>query len=133
MQIVCKTTFDCTNTGITGRFQASKLPVKDINNNIITNDVSWNKARNQQRNFETLIQLISLRSQPMNLSTPIKQEDKWVFQFETESEMVYGEDFFELYADCVDVPMITGLNETGLVDKLLAPKTNIWFGKFINN
>lgn len=133
MQIVCKTKFDCTNTGITGRFQSSKLPTKDINNNIITDDVSWNKARNQQRNFETLIQLISLRSQPMNLSTPIKQKDEWVFQFETESDMVYGEDFFELYTDCVNVPMITGLDETGPVDKLLVPKTNIWFGKFINN
>lgn len=133
MQIICKTKFDCTNTGITGRFQSSKLPTKDINNNLITDDTSWNTARNQQRNLETLIQLISLRSQPMDLSTPVKQGDEWVFQFEIESPMVYGEDFVDLYTDCSNVPMITGLNETDTSSNVLIPKTNIWFGKLINN
>jgi hypothetical protein len=129
MQIVCKTNFDCTNTGITGRFQASRLPTKDINNNLITDDASWNKARNQQRNLETLIQLISLRSQPLNLSTPIKNGETWEFYFETETPMVYGQDFVDLYADCLDVPMITGLTESTDLAQYLIPKTNIWFAQ----
>ena len=70
MKIKCKTLFDITFTGVTGRFSVSAIPFKDRTGREIKNIDNWNFARNQQRNYETLLQLLSLRTQPMNISNP---------------------------------------------------------------
>ncbi len=66
------TLFDITATGILhpGSYHISTFidkagqTINDIN--------SWEKSRNQHRNWQTIIQLIGLREQPEFLSTPRK-------------------------------------------------------------
>ena len=70
MRFTCKTYFDINNTGVTGHFKASRVPFTDKSGQQITNEMSWNIARNQQRNWETLTQLISMRTQIAKMSAP---------------------------------------------------------------
>jgi len=67
MQILCRTFFDCSPTGITGHYRPSQVPFTDGAGNTINNQHDWTFARNQQRNWETLNQLISLRTQPFDI------------------------------------------------------------------
>lgn len=50
-QWIIRTTVDITNTNVHNR---------------ITDDPNWLLMRNQQRNLDTLLQVISLKSQPLN-------------------------------------------------------------------
>jgi len=63
MRILCRTLFDCSATGVTGHYRPSQVPFEDSAGNTIANQHDWMFARNQQRNWETLNQLISLRTQ----------------------------------------------------------------------
>lgn len=102
------TQFDITPTGVKSYRRHSEL-----------SDSEWNYQRNQQRNFETLLQCIGLRCQPMNI-TPvttfyIEDQKVWCFQFEVEQEAVFWKDndpVGMLKSDCDGVPMIVGLGET---------------------
>ena len=119
-KIRCYTLFNITKTGITNRRNSSKLgPDKDK---------EWEKLRNTQCNFDTLIQVISLRSQPENITDPVqeivlfedcdlfgfmydKQECQitWSFDFTVNYYGVYNDGINELghlYSDCDSVPMI---------------------------
>lgn len=97
--------------------------------NVVSLSVS--AQRNQQRNFETLTQVLSLRAQLMLLTDPVMVElditnsdfgsnftgvhKVWTFQFGIEQDAVYAEGdnpFGTLEKDFVNVPIITGLNET---------------------
>lgn len=132
MKIVCKTSFDCTYTGITGNFKASQVPFVDRAGNKIENLLGWNHARNQQRNWETILQIISLNTQPQNISVPVRNNDVWEFEFFVESEHVFGlnndaDPLAGLKQNCIGVPMITGLNEKDTLDSMLQPEKNIWF------
>lgn len=137
MKYVCKTLFDCSATGITGHFKIGQVPFRDRTGQTINNISDWNRARNQQRNFETLLQLISLRSQPEILHHPQKIDKMWQFSFEVESAGTFelqghNDAFAALYRDCDGVPMVTGLDEHSVTDKMLRPQKNIWF-ESINN
>lgn len=88
----------------------------------------WVKKRNTQCNFDTLLQVISLRSQPEIVKSPIKialtpevqnhfgflyqfdeQEYCWKFEFEVQHPSVFEDgitSFGYLYKDCQGVPMI---------------------------
>ena len=116
----CYTLFDITPTGI-------------MNRNKPTNDEDmplWLHKRNTQCNFDTVLQAISLRSQP-DLTTPVKrtdirldeftdfgflfeqQDDEtypcWSFEFEIHHASVFYNGITELgalYSDCEGVPMI---------------------------
>ena len=57
------TDFDCTNTGVTGHFKPSKLPFRDHADQLIENEDDWIRSRNQQRNLETISQILQLRTQ----------------------------------------------------------------------
>ena len=70
VKFICKTLFDITATGVTGHYKSSRVPFQDLTGTSITNEISWNRARNQQRNWETITQLISLRTQISELQTP---------------------------------------------------------------
>ena len=119
-RIKCHTLFDITNTGIPNR----KIP------NFLTDTEieDWKKRRNTQSNYDTLLQVLGLRSQPEELSPITKSEvqfsevDKFGFLFESEiSHPVWSFEFsifhtsvFDdgitelgaLYSDCDNVPMI---------------------------
>ena len=135
MKIACKTLFDCSVTGITGHFKPSQLPFQDRSGQLVTNQFEWNRSRNQQRNWETLLQIIGLRTQPTVIQAPTLFDGSWCFEFETASDGVYSSsnnvsDLTLLYQDCRDVPMIVNLNnETQLIPMLCVSgaNQNIWF------
>lgn len=116
-RIRCSTLFDVTCTGVTNR---SKPAGDDI--------TSWIKQRNTQCNFDTILQVISLRSQPDIVKNPAKIQATdeilnkfgfvyqpeseiqcWVFEFEVHHASVFDNhagQFGALYNDCHGVPMI---------------------------
>ena len=135
MKVLCRTLFDCTYTGVTGHFRAQQLPYTTKGGLILDTVEDWNRARNQQRNWESLLQIMSLRTQPMNVVLPVKHKDGWHFEFEVEAEGVLSGghntgDLDGLVADCDGVPMVTGLDESGIVTATLHAQgqdQNIWF------
>jgi hypothetical protein len=130
MKIQCQTLFDITATGTTGHIKPSRMPYRDLAGTPITDTESWNRSRNQQRNWETITQLISLRTQVNGLTTPAKIDNHWQFEFEVENENLFnnGSDpLAVLKEDCAGVPMLTSLNESADIGTVLNIDTNIWF------
>jgi hypothetical protein len=135
MKVLCRTLFDCTHTGVTGHLRPQQLPFVTKTGLVIDTPDQWNRSRNQQRNWESLLQIVSLRTQPMNIVTPSKQKDGWHFAFEVEAEGVLSSEFGSsdlagLVGDCEGVPMITGLDESIAVTATLhatGADQNIWF------
>lgn len=112
--IDCYTVFDITNTGVTStRNNTPKLQTE----------------RNCQRNFDTVIQIISLRAQPLEIATPKKHGSNtnnwfgdhyrsishfWHFSFEVDRSGVFADAdqaFGALLDDAQHVPMLIGLSE----------------------
>jgi hypothetical protein len=119
MKIRCATTFDITATGVTGHYKPSRVPFSDRSGQKICNETDWLQARNQQRNWETVTQLISLRTQIDNITDPKLHEDKWVFEFEIESDTIFTRDsdpIGVLKDDCQGVPMLVGAAGTDFLD-----------------
>ncbi len=106
------------------------LSLVDITN---TGEVSPSStiARNQMRNWETLVQVLGLRAQIMHISSPVKEERDidglgfgddfvgkhavWTFRFGIEFEAIYDSQdkkYGTLELDCTNVPIIIGLTET---------------------
>jgi hypothetical protein len=130
MRIQCQTLFDITATGTTGHVKPSRMPFTNHAGTRITDIESWNHSRNQQRNWETVTQLISLRTQVNNLSMPVKINDLWQFEFEVDNDDLFSADtdpLAVLKEDCTGVPMLTGLNESAINNVFLAIDKNIWF------
>jgi hypothetical protein len=130
MRIQCRTQFDITATGITGHCKPSRMPFRDSAGTTITDQADWNRSRNQQRNWETLTQLISLRTQVVDLTFPVKENDLWVFEFTVENESLFldnNDSLAVLKSDCQGVPMLIGLGEIAIADAVLAVDQNIWF------
>ena len=133
MKFICKTFFDITATGVTGHYKSSRVPFQDLNGTSIKDELSWNRARNQQRNWETITQLISLRTQISELENPKKDNDLWTFQFESETPYVFGSEDNPtelLLSDSAGVPMLLGLGNIDNLTPLLivsGPDQNIWF------
>jgi len=117
-RIVCWTLFDITQTGVMNR---SKPNQDDV--------VGWIHRRNTQCNFDTVLQVISLRSQPEITKIPARVEMKeedfdrfgflhqpkeqqtccWKFEFEIQHTSVFENGIIPLgalYTDCEGVPMI---------------------------
>jgi len=140
MKILCQTLFDCSYTGTTGHFRVGHVPYQDEQGQTITNITDWNRSRNQQRNYETILQMISLRAQPEILSRPQCQENLWQFEFAVETAGVYSNDgtadsTAQLLTECAGTPMITGLNEQSGIEPCLIVQgndQNIWF-KTVNS
>jgi hypothetical protein len=132
-KIQCRCLFDITATGVTGHFKSSRIPFCDRAGQSILNEADWNRSRNQQRNWETLTQLISLRTQVIDLTNPKKINGVWEFEFATETADVYGtaeDPVGILKTDVVGVPMLLiHTNNTIKSDKLAiqGPNQNIWF------
>jgi len=132
MKILINTHFDCTATGTTGHYRSNKIPYQDHADQPIKDQLSWDKSRNQQRNYETLIQLLSLRTQLTFVGQPTHSDGTWSFEIESDRDDVFSDDFESLMLDCEAVHMITGLNETHKISPVLilnGPDTNLWFSK----
>ena len=135
MKYAVQTLFDITATGITGHFKPAKVPFRDHAGNTIVDLESWNRARNQQRNWETITQILGLRTQLFRLQTPVADTTNraWMFEFETETDHIYGDDSDPtriLRSDADGVPMLTGLNERSDLASVLVTSgadQNIWF------
>jgi hypothetical protein len=135
MKVLCRTLFDCTFTGVTGHLRPQHLPFTTKTGLVIDTPEQWNRSRNQQRNWESLLQIMSLRTQPMNVVPPTKHQDGWHFEFEVEAEGVLSgghntADLDGLVADCEGVPMVTGLDEAEVITSTLHAQgtdQNIWF------
>lgn len=120
-KVKCYTLFDITQTGASLR--------RGRNNTEI--DPYHVQKINTQANFDTILQIISLRSQPEQISVPIKTEinlqqseyfgylfnlsdidediNCWNFQFSVQHASVFSDGINELgalYSDCNGVPMI---------------------------
>ena len=142
MKFACQTRFDITVTGITGHFKSARMPFQDRAGQVIQDTASWNRSRNQQRNWETLTQILGLRTQLFLLTTPIQDQTgtRWMFEFETEMDGVYGPEDDPtrvLRADASGVPMLRELNNDPEIESVLitsGPNQNIWFAPIsINN
>lgn len=119
IKIKCYTLFDIAQTGILNRRNAS----------IDEDETIWRYKRDVQCNFDTILQSISLRSQPEIIKIPEKikikfddftnfgflfdQEDKEIdcctFEFEIQHPSVFDNGIDKLgllYDDCHGVPMI---------------------------
>jgi hypothetical protein len=133
MRIRCKTFFDVNATGVTGHYKQSRIPFVDNSNQQINNEISWNIARNQQRNWETITQVIGLRAQIAKLDKPARNMDFWEFEFEVDTPDVFGDENNPvelLYSDAHAVPMLLNLwNKTDLEPVLISygDRQNIWF------
>ena len=116
----CYTLFDITQTGVRARSKPDPTE----------NERQWISRRNTQCNFDTILQVISLRSQPEVLTEPqlikIKfatfaefgflfeqQTDEecncWYFDFSIQHPSVFFDGISELgslYDDCDQTPMI---------------------------
>jgi len=133
VKFICKTFFDITATGVTGHYKSSRVPFRDLTGNNIENELLWNRARNQQRNWETITQLISLRTQISELQNPKKDKTIWSFEFESDTPYAFGSEANPtelLLSDSAGVPMLVGLNNIANLTPLLivsGPDQNIWF------
>lgn len=114
--------FDITKTGNMNR----KPPINGTPEQV----KRWEKTRNTQTNFDTILQVISLRSQPENITDPepgifvfnesndsfgflFDNEDSaqtyWSFDVTIAHDKVFDDGYNELgnlYKDCEGVPMI---------------------------
>jgi hypothetical protein len=142
MKFICQTLFDITATGVTGHCKPANMPFTDrVGQNIHDVD-SWNRSRNQQRNWETITQILSLRTQLFDIVDPIPDQisRRWMFEFETESDGIYGpveDPTSVLRLDATGVPMLRKLNNDPDIEPVLVtagPRQNIWFAPIaINN
>ena len=139
LQVRCTTRFDITVTDVRNNFSRSRLPFHDATGFLIQDLTSWNRSRNQQRNWETINQIISLRILPENITKSYKitqnSESWWVFEFLV--VQVAAIEFDKnpvgmLYKDCQDVPMLTGLDEDVGQQGRLIPKVNVYFAPVIH-
>lgn len=133
-RIKCTTLFDITATGVRSHYKPARLPFTDEQGNTVFDVATWNRSRNQQRNWETLNQLISLRMLPEEISTPVETTHNgkkcWEFFFSApslESIELNNNPLGALLHDCGGVPMILGLGENSGIDSTLQGQVNIWF------
>jgi hypothetical protein len=133
MRFICRTFFDITATGVTGHAKSARIPFRDRTGQMITDYNAWNRARNQQRNWETITQIISMRTQMFDLTDPQQENYVWTFEFETETGGVFGDNTdptLLLRTDSEGVPMIVDLSNRENMTSVLVTAgvdQNIWF------
>jgi len=122
MQVTCYTVFDITRTRVVGHYNQASVPFRDHANQLVVDRDSWLRSRNQQRNWETLTQVLSLRTQLLNITDPVitthaqwSEQTVWSFVFDIEFDTVLATDnnpLGLLLQDVDHVPMLLNLTET---------------------
>jgi hypothetical protein len=125
-----KTLVDISATGMISEYRKDvPLPFVDDLKNIINNQETWNISRNEQRNWETLVQCISIRAQPIMLKEPVVEtvsissmdfgytgkHKVWTMEFGFELADIFkvDNDPISLLAEQLDIiPVLTDLQET---------------------
>ena len=135
--IQCRTLFDITATGVRNHTANARLPFQDQAGQDVTTEREWLRSRNQQRNWETVNQILALRTLPENTTVPVAQATdrgrEWQFQFDIPdmAAVSQGDQALSLLMqDCEAVPMITGLGETATLAPELRTQSqaaNVWF------
>ena len=123
------TQFDCTATGVTGHFRTNVLPFNDREGQTVNDLETWTRSRNQQRNWETILQIIGLYTQAQDITPTEHTEQGWVFEFSTDFDDVFsaqGDPLGLLKTACRGVPMFYNLDQTPKTDMLESGK-NIEF------
>lgn len=129
-RIRCRTCFDITVSGIRNNYHPERIPFVTKTGQQLTSHAAWTRARNQQRNWETINQVISLRCLPENITDSVAQDHMWQFEFDVPdltAVSALDESMNYLKHDSDQVPMITGLDEASDQLQYLLPGTNIWF------
>lgn len=138
---------DITNTGVLAQYKRDLPRFIDNANQIVDNEATWNRSRNQQRNWETLTQLMGMITQPTILQVPKRYDEQdlsslgfggditgshtvWTFTIGAEQTGVFNTDRIggRLLELCQDIPVIAGLKETANLN----PSTFITDGPFTN-
>lgn len=139
-KIRCFTVFDITKTNVSSRRPPSDSTPENLR--------IWQQKRDTQCNFDTVIQLVSLRAQPEDISEPKKLNtdstpfdkfgteinksslDYWTFSFTINHAGVFDDGITPLgllYSDCQGVPMIAeSMKSTSFID-VTAEQKNIYF------
>ena len=128
LSIQITTDFDCRPTGVTGHYRENLLPFTDQLGQHITDISTWVRSRNQQRNWETIMQLIGLYTQPVRVSRVRAKDQRWQFEFDTEFDDVFlvnDDPVGRLLQACDGVPIINYVEQQ--LTTLLRPGVNIWF------
>jgi hypothetical protein len=128
MSIQITTDFDCRPTGVTGHYRENLLPFTDQLGQLVTDMSTWVRSRNQQRNWETIMQLISLYTQPVRVSQVRAKDQRWQFEFDTDFDDVFAindDPVGRLLQACDGVPVINYVEQQ--LTTLLHPGVNIWF------
>jgi hypothetical protein len=132
-KMLCRCLFDITMTGVTGHFKSSRIPFIDRAGQSISDEASWNRSRNRQRNWETLTQIIGLRTQISELTVPEQYDGAWEFEFATETPDAFGSEDDPtkiLKLDAQGVPMLQNLHSGEIITQQLVvdgTEQNIWF------
>jgi hypothetical protein len=137
MKIRCTTLFDITRTNVNTRREIRSPDPSVVH--------ALNRQRNQQMNFETVLQVINMRAQPENITDPTVQKinidqfgtdyrskrgvksQVWVFEFQINHESAFqlaDNQLGSLIQDCNSVPMITGLDESANLPTHLSTSTD---------
>jgi len=106
------TDFDITNTSVLRNYRDGLLP-QIVNGKTINSKDEWIKLRRQQSNWETIVQVISLRTQPLDIKTEVNS-GKWTLEFNVDRIAVFEKDgdlLGLLKEDIANVPLLTGLDE----------------------
>ena len=123
------TQFDCTTTGVTGHFRTNVLPFDDREGQSVTDLATWTRSRNQQRNWETILQIIGLYTQAQDITPTEHTDGKWQFEFSTDFDDVFsasGDPLGLLKTACRGVPMFYDLDHAPKTAQL-DPDQNIEF------
>lgn len=102
-QYLIETTVDITQTGVT--------------DNSRKDDPDFHLKRNQQRNYDTLMQVLSLRANVIDPTLHVwydsaSEATHWRLTFFTDYEGVFGIDNSAFVDDVHMVPIVPGLTET---------------------
>jgi hypothetical protein len=121
VRLKCSTLFDITVSDPCGRTKRS------------TDKTQGYLSNQQVSNWNTIQQILMLRTLPENISSPLQCGGTWSFEFDVPNlaAVAWGADpVGALRYDANGVPMIIGLGETQILPNILVPygdDANIWF------
>ena len=127
----CRTLIDITKTDAVRHYHSGMPEAED----------AYNLLRNQHRNWQTILQVISLRTQPMYLSVPtinpnqtledfgtdFKKGTVWSFSFGVEGRDIFdlpGQPGKILLDDLHNVPIVINLNEDVIINPAIIDTIN---------